>query len=120
MPGVDPPALPQEVTHGGRTAVEDDRLRLVDQPVPELADQCLDGNLVDRRVQRDAGDHVAEGHDLAQFWFVPGNPVMQTPLEVDSVAEEGFLAVDGRRMPADHANRRIVEGAQESLESPFL
>lgn len=67
MPGMDPAPLTQEVLHGRRTKIVDDCLRLVHHPVPKLTDQGLDKELVDGGVERDAGDHIAEGHHLAQL-----------------------------------------------------
>ena len=82
MSRVDSPPLAQEVAHGRGTAVVDDRLWLVDQPVAELRDDRLDRDLVDRRVGRNARNHVPERDDLTELRRFARDSVMEAPLQV--------------------------------------
>jgi hypothetical protein len=67
VPGVNAAPLTQEVADRCGAAVVHHGGRLVDEPVPELGDETLDGQFVDGGVIRDAGHHVPEGDDFAQL-----------------------------------------------------
>ena len=112
MAGVDPAPLAQEVRDGRRAAVVDDRPRLVHQPVAELGDEGLDGELVDRGVERDARHHVAEGDHLAELRRLAGRSgragatagARRGPRKVP-------LPLTGIGLAAHHADGRVGEVA---------
>ena len=100
--------------------VVDDRFGLVHQAVRELRHQRFDGDLVHRRLERDARHDVAEGDDLAQLRRLPRQAIVHPPEEVHGVPEKGAVVVHRDRVPADHADRGIVEMRQESVDRALL
>ena len=118
MAGVDPAPLPQEVADGRGATVVDDRLRLVYQPVPELADEAwmeISSTAVSSGM---LGNDVAEGDDLAQLRRLAGDPVVQPPLQMNGVAEEGVSLLTGVGWPPTIPTAGIVEVAQRASNVP--
>ena len=120
MSRVDSAPLAQEVAHRRGTAVVDDRLWLVDQPVPELRDDRLDRDLVHRRVGRNARNHVPERDDLTELRRFARDSVMEAPLQMDRVPQERRLGIDRDRMAADHSHAGILEVAQQRVDRAVL
>ena len=116
MSGEDAASLTQEVGGGRRAAVVDDRSRLVDEAVPELGDDCLERELIHGRVGWDARHDVAERDDLTELGRLPRNLVVQTPEQMHCITEEGVVVVDGDRLSADHADRRVLELLDERVD----
>ena len=117
MSGVYAPPLPQKVADRCRAAVVDDRIRLVHQPIAEMHDQALDGELVHGRVERNARDHVAKGDDLTQLRRPACDPVVEAPLQMNDMPQEGGLVIDRRWASSHHSDCGIVEISQEGYRS---
>jgi hypothetical protein len=116
VPGVDAPALGQEVGDGGRPLHLDDRLRRVGQAQAAPAHQGLDRRLVHRRVGGDGLEHGTEGDQLSQLGVAGRDLVVQLPQQVHDPSQQGGARVDGDRPAPCHSHPRIVEGGEQCFQ----